>query len=194
VYSIKTISTFIVLIIMYSEKEKQDMLKLAREAIETAYKGENPKLPDGLNEKRGVFVTLKKNNELRGCIGFPDAVYPLKEAIVKAARAAAFNDPRFPPLREEELKDIEIEISVLTPKEEIAPDPQNITIGKHGLIVEYGLLSGLLLPQVAVEQGWDAEEFLNQVCIKAGMPPFVWKRMPIKLYRFEAEVFSETQP
>ncbi|HEX32851.1 MAG TPA: TIGR00296 family protein [Candidatus Aenigmarchaeota archaeon] len=178
---------------MYSEKEKQDMLKLAREAIETAYKGESPKLPEGLSEKRGVFVTIKKNNKLRGCIGFPDAIYPLKEAIAKAARAAAFNDPRFPPLKEEELKDVEIEISILTPKEEIAPDPQNVTIGKHGLIVEYGLLSGLLLPQVAVEQGWDAEEFLNQVCIKAGMPPFAWKHMPIKLYRFEAEVFNETQ-
>jgi AmmeMemoRadiSam system protein A len=141
-----------------------------------------------LREKRGTFVTLW-DGDLRGCIGFPYPIKPLTEAVQEAAVSAALQDPRFDPVRAEEMNRIEIEISVLTVPQAITP-PQ-IKVGVHGLIASRGSRSGLLLPQVAMESHWDAQTFLEQTCVKAGLPPDAWKEKT-NLYSFEAQVFSET--
>ena len=186
--------------ISLSQKEKRFLLKLAREAIETWIR-DRVKLPivnvpKHLMEPKGVFVTLKKHGELRGCIGYPLPIKPLAEAVIDNALNAAFNDPRFPPLSQEELKDIEIEITVLTKPEPInyrdSEDlKQQIKIGRDGLIIKYGWYSGLLLPQVPIEQGWNIEEYLSYLCIKAGLPPDFWKREHPTIERFEGVCFSE---
>jgi len=154
-----------------------------------------------LNEKLGVFVTLQRypGRELRGCIGFPYPTLPLGKAIIEAAKLSAFEDTRFPPLVEDEIDKITIEISVLTKPQEIKSDKKSdiindIEIGKDGLIVEYSGYSGLLLPQVASEEEWDAEHFLEQTCIKAGVSPKSWKNKGCRIYKFQAQIFSEEKP
>jgi AmmeMemoRadiSam system protein A len=182
---------------MLSEEQKKRVLELCREAIASKFADSELKFDeDFLSEKCGVFVTIKINEELRGCIGFPEASYSLGEAIVESARAAAFNDPRFPPLTESELNKAKIEVSVLTKPEHVkVKEPEQhiekIKIGTDGLIARKGALSGLLLPQVATEWGWDAQEFLQQTCIKAGLPADAWKDADTKIFKFQAEVFSE---
>ncbi len=171
---------------------REFLLKIARKAIEDP--NFIPKeIPEEAKEKRGVFVTITKNGKLRGCIGFPLPVYPLWEGIIKAARAAAYNDPRFPPLDPSEFKDIKIEISILTVPKELKGDPKDfpkkVKIGKDGLIVKYDGYSGLLLPQVATEFGLNSKEFLDETCLKAGLPPGCWKYA--KVYKFQAEIISE---
>jgi AmmeMemoRadiSam system protein A len=160
-----------------------------REALETR---KRPKpvevLSPVLRAKRGVFVTLHMEGALRGCIGFPFPVKPLAEACQEAAVSAAFEDTRFPPVESEELQHIEFEISALSPPEPIQPD--KIKVGIHGLIVRKGKRSGLLLPQVALEYHWNAEEFLRQTCRKAGLPLDAW-RDGAELSGFEAQVFGE---
>jgi AmmeMemoRadiSam system protein A len=141
-----------------------------------------------LREKRGAFVTLKKRGELRGCIGYVEAFKPLYRTIREMARAAAFNDPRFPPLTAAEWPEIEVEISVLSPLEEIS-DPGRIEVGRHGILLRNGPCSGLLLPQVAVEYGWEREEFLYHTCLKAGMAGDCWRRSGTRIYIFSAEIF-----
>jgi AmmeMemoRadiSam system protein A len=180
------------------KKDKKLLLELARESIKTYFKGKKPGMKNvtGLSEKRGVFVTLHKKGELRGCIGFPLPVYALNTAIVEAARSAAFHDPRFPPLREEELKDVELEISVLTVPEEIKVSRANdylekIRIGEDGLIIKGPFGSGLLLPQVATENNFNVQTFLNCLCQKAGMGFNDWKDLSNKVSKFQAEVFNE---
>lgn len=147
------------------------------------------------NEKRGVFVTLTEEGELRGCIGYPYPVLPLGEALHDAAVSAAVRDPRFMPVREDELAAIEFEVTILTPPELLtcsaAERPKNIEVGRHGLIIKDRGMSGLLLPQVATEYGWDAEEFLMHTCIKAGTDRDAWKRDDTALYTFEGQIFSE---
>lgn len=147
------------------------------------------------NEKRGVFVTLTEDGELRGCIGYPYPVLPLGEALHDAAVSAAVRDPRFMPVREDELAEIEFEVTILTPPELLtcsaAERPKNIEVGRHGLIIKDRGMSGLLLPQVATEYGWDAEEFLMHTCIKAGTDRDAWKRDDTALYTFEGQIFSE---
>lgn len=149
------------------------------------------------NEKRGVFVTLTEEGELRGCIGYPYPVLPLGEALHDAAVSAAVRDPRFMPVREDELAAIEFEVTILTPPELLtcsaAERPKNIEVGRHGLIIKDRGMSGLLLPQVATEYGWDAEEFLMHTCIKAGTDRDAWKRDDTALYTFEGQIFSERQ-
>lgn len=147
-------------------------------------------VPDSavLMEKRGAFVTLKKNGELRGCIGYIEAFKPLYQTIREMALAAAFDDPRFPELTPKEWSEIEIELSVLTPLREI-DDPDIVEVGKHGLLIRHGNSSGLLLPQVPVEQGWSREEFLDNTCNKAGLAPDCWRRSGTKLYIFSADIF-----
>lgn len=178
---------------MVSENEKGLLLQLARNAIQTTVQ-KGRKLPvveplsPLLREKRGVFVTLWMEGELRGCIGFPYPVRPLAEAVQEAAVSAAIQDPRFPPVRPEELTRIEIEVSVLTPPRAI--EPAQIQVGVHGLIVSRGNRSGLLLPQVAMEYHWDSQNFLEQTCVKAGLPPDAWKEKA-QIQAFEAQVFSE---
>ena len=178
---------------MIEDKDQQLLLNLARHSIHTTLqKGRRLSAVESLSpllrEKRGTFVTLWLE-ELRGCIGFPYPVKPLAEAVQEAAISAALHDTRFPPVRLEELSHIEIEISVLTPPKAI--EPTQVEIGVHGLIVSTGSRSGLLLPQVAMEYGWDVETFLRQTCAKAGLPPEAWQN-GASLFAFEAQVFSES--
>jgi uncharacterized protein len=160
-----------------------------------------PTLPPVFRERRGVFVTLRRapRGELRGCIGFPRPVLPLGEAIRNAARAAATEDPRFPPVGAPELAHLTVEVSVLTPPEPLPTSSPAAMIaavrpGRDGLIVEGYGTSGLLLPQVATEQAWTAEEFLEGTCTKAGLPPGAWRDRGVRVLRFEAEVFAEARP
>lgn len=173
-------------------------LSIARKAVECALKGERYELqgpPPVFEERMGVFVTLSRRGELRGCIGIPYPVMPLKEALVEAAISAALCDPRFPPVTKRELPEIELEVTVLTPPErlECAPQerPRRIEVGRHGLIVKLGQRSGLLLPQVAVEYGWGEEKFLDHTCLKAGLEPGCWRSPRVEVSRFEGQIFSE---
>lgn len=177
----------------------------ARGVVESHYGGGSPSVPENLKkvfaEMRGVFVTLEKHpgGSLRGCIGFPEPHLPLGRGLEEAALSAALKDPRFPPVRVEELENITVEVSILTKPELIkavkpGDYPKHVVVGRDGLIAERGFFRGLLLPQVPVEWKWDAEEFLSQVCMKAGIPPDSWLDGKTKLYRFSAQVFSETSP
>lgn len=184
------------------------LVELARRAI-TEYpntKRELP-IPDTVSDpfllKCGVFVTLnlvhRGHKELRGCIGYPYPLKPLVEATIDAAIASAFRDPRFSPVRPEEMSQILIEVSILTPPSRIVVvTPKDylkeIKIGRDGLIVERGLLKGLLLPQVPVEWRWDTEEFLAQCCMKAGITPDMWLVEGTNVYKFSCIILSEQQP
>lgn len=171
------------------------LIKLAKEAIAAGFSGDRIKIPDDkeLKEKKGCFVTLTKNGELRGCIGFPYPSMPLGEAIVLAAKSAAFSDPRFPTLGEKEFLDIKIEISILTKPEKVEAKPENIEIGKDGLMCEYEGFGGLLLPQVATEYNWSAEQFLRALCKKAGLPLETWKKKGFELWKFSAKIIKEEE-
>lgn len=151
-------------------------------------------------EKKGAFVTIHNypSYDLRGCIGIPLPVMTLKEAIIEGATSAT-QDPRFPPLSVEELGNIIVEVTILSPPNKITVQkPEDyineIEIGRDGLIVEQGFYKGLLLPQVPVEQGWNKEEFLKHTCIKAGLMPDAWLDKSTKILRFTGQVFAETKP
>lgn len=171
------------------------VITLAKEAIATEFSGKKMRLPDdkAFQEKRGVFVTLTKDGQLRGCIGFPYPTKPLGEAIFLAARSAAFSDPRFPPLNEKEFIEVKVEVSILSVPKETRPIPENIEIGKDGLMCEYEGLGGLLLPQVAVEHKLNAEKFLRALCEKAGLPLDAWKEPGFKLWKFQAKILKEEE-
>jgi AmmeMemoRadiSam system protein A len=181
---------------MFSKEQKKTLLEIARSTIERYLNNtEKPKLLDSdpaLVEEKGVFVTLyKKNGDLRGCIGSIDPIGPLNRTIEEMAIASSTQDPRFPPLSLSELKEIEIEISVLSVPRLIS-SADDIKMGVHGVIVKRGFNSGVFLPQVATETGWTKEEFLNNLCEhKAGLEKNAWKDKSTKLYTFTAEVFSE---
>jgi len=186
-----------------SRKEGEFLVRLARQTIETyllsGKKLPVPKASAKLCERRGVFVTLMKHGELRGCIGYSLPTLPLVEAVVDAAVSSAVSDPRFTPMTLDEFSDTQIEVSVLTPPELIEVKdprdyPKHIEIGRHGLIVEYAGHAGLLLPQVPIEWGWDTEEFLSQTCMKAGLMPDCWLREGVRIGRFSAQIFSEKEP
>lgn len=177
-------------------EEKKELFRIAHAAIEAKVNGQpTPKftpLTLVLSELRGVFVTLKQNDSLRGCIGYIEGVKPLYAAVAEMAVAAATGDPRFAPVSKDELDSLEYEISVLTPKRQIA-DPSEFIVGKHGIIVQLNGRSGVFLPQVAPEAGWDRETTLTYLCShKAGLPPDAWKDKRTKLFVFEAEVLEET--
>lgn len=188
---------------MYSEEDGDLAVLAARKVVENYVRGEvqhDLDLPDGFEEKSGVFVTIDTfpARELRGCIGYPEPFFPLKEALVKASQEAT-RDPRFPPLREAELDDIVIEVSLLTPPEEvIVRKPKeilkSIVIGRDGLIARKGVFRGLLLPQVAVDWEWDVEEFISHTCMKAGLKSDDWLKGDTRIYKFSAEVFGEKTP
>lgn len=172
-----------------------DLVKLARDSIKSYFNKEKVEFPKD-SPKRGVFVTLYKGEELRGCIGYPEPIMQLNEAVFQAAKGAAFEDSRFSLLKEEELKDIRIEVSVLTPPEliEVKSSEEyldNINVGEDGLVIRSQLGSGLLLPQVATEYGWSAEEFLQQTCIKAGLSVDDWKEGGVEVFKFQAKVYKE---
>lgn len=174
-------------------EEERACLRLARRALEHYFETgaalRSPVASGKLKERRGAFVTLTVEGELRGCIGYPLPVKPLDETIVEMALAAATEDPRFEPLAHNELKNIKIEISVLGLPEPVA-DPAEVQVGRHGIIVSKGSRRGLLLPQVPVEHRWDRETFLDHGCFKAGLPPDAW-RTGAKIEVFTAQVFSE---
>ena len=192
---------------MLSIKEGEKLVSIARKELQGYFgkRGEVEKWDvSGFEKKLGVFVSLHSypSKELRGCIGFPVAQMPLWQSIKEATKAAAFEDPRFLPLTKEEIDKIIIEISVLTRPEMIETsekkNPEDvlreIEIGKDGLMMEYSGYSGLLLPQVPVEQSWDAEHFLQELCKKAGVSPKTWKNKSCKIYKFQAQIFSEKTP
>ena len=180
-----------------NKKDQTLLLKLARDALECSFKDADVDVSKvgHLTQLRGCFVTLHKDNQLRGCIGFPKPIMPLYEQIITACRAAAFEDPRFSPVTKNELKNIVIEISILTKPELIKVKNsdeylENIEIGKDGLIIQ-GESSGLLLPQVATEYNFDPKQFLECVCEKAELNKDAWKDSKNKIYKFKAEIFSE---
>jgi len=176
------------------ESQRKGLLGIARRALE-GYIGAG-KIPteEGVRGKLAApgaaFVTLTKNGRLRGCIGFTEAVAPLFKVVQECAVAAATEDPRFPPVSSNELPSLRVEISVLTPLVSIRPE--EVEVGRHGLMVAQGRMRGLLLPQVPVEWGWDRETFLDQVCVKAGLQPSAW-RHGATLRAFTAEVFGEDE-
>lgn len=186
---------------MLTSEDGKVLVKLARKAIVSYLtdkkiieipKNSNPQLM----EYMGVFVTLNREKQLRGCIGYPEAVMPLLEAVIDAAICAATRDPRFNPVTSVELDKLDVEVSVLSkpvlidvknPKEYI----EKIKIGQDGLIIEKGPYRGLLLPQVAIEWGWDEEELLSNTCMKAGLPSNCWQSPDIKIYKFSSQIFKE---
>lgn len=177
-----------------SPADKKTLLSIARHSIEAGVEGRtmmfSEDFSDPLKEPRGAFVTLTRNGALRGCIGTFVAEYPLFKTVARMAREAAFSDPRFPPVGKDELPDLEVEISVLTPMQKIE-DPQTVKVGEDGLYIRQGMFAGVLLPQVPVDYGWDREKFLQQTCLKAGLPPGAWKEKSTELYIFQAEIFGE---
>jgi len=180
------------------------LVKTARQAVtEFLSNGNQIRLEAELEKKfsfdSGVFVTLNKPDGLRGCIGFPMPEKKLSRAIVEGAIAAATEDPRFPPVTTKELDDIMFEVTVLTPPMEIdVSDPieylSKIKVGRDGLIIRHSFSSGLLLPQVPVEYGWNVEEFLQHTCEKAGLARDTWKNESVKIEKFEGIIFKEETP
>ena len=178
-----------------TEKEQKILLTQAREAITAELEKRKPSFsqiePNSiLNTPCGAFVSLHKQKNLRGCIGRMTANLPLIETVRIMAKEAAFRDPRFPPLNKEELPICHIEISALSPMIQ-CPDPQQVKVGVHGLYIIYRGRSGVLLPQVPVEQGWNQNEYLEYICIKAGIPPGSYNSPDAQLFTFTAIVFGE---
>jgi AmmeMemoRadiSam system protein B/AmmeMemoRadiSam system protein A len=175
-----------------TDQEKKVLHKIAKAAIESRCLGEEYpqiKIPsETLKENRGAFVTLQKHGNLRGCIGYIRAQKPLHETIREMALAAAFQDSRFNPVKKDELKDIAIEISVLTPLKKI-DNIEEIEVGKHGIYIIKGLNSGILLPQVATEYGWERKTFLEHTCTKAGLSKDAWKEKDTEIYIYSADIF-----
>jgi AmmeMemoRadiSam system protein A len=177
---------------MTNVHDRQVLLRIAREAIAAHIGGQPAHVPGALEvltRHGGAFVTLHKRGDLRGCIGHIEPTDSLGAVVPRCAVAACSSDPRFPPLASDELDAIDIEISLLGPLEPIAR-PEDIVIGRDGLVVQQGWQRGLLLPQVATEWNWNAAAFLAHTCRKAGLPDDAW-RHGAKVWRFEAEVFSE---
>jgi uncharacterized protein (TIGR00296 family) len=171
---------------------------LARTVLEQMIGGKNtpcPALTPVFSRKRGVFVTLTTAGCLRGCIGFPYPMLPLGEAIRDAALAAAKEDPRFPPVGRQELPGLRIEVTVLTVPEPLCVPPERrpdaIEVGRHGLIVRGHGRSGLLLPQVPCEYGWNSATFLDHTCMKAGLPQGCWRKGDVEIFTFEGQIFHE---
>ena len=179
-----------------TKEDKIYLLTLARGVIDAQCRGKqyqaSPSPSPIMKEPRGAFVTLHKDGRLRGCIGYIEAIKPLATTIAEMAGAAAFNDRRFSPVKAEEVPLLRLEISVLSPLFEIT-DPSTIVVGKYGLIITQGMNRGLLLPQVATEWKWDRETFLDQTCVKAGLPEGCWKEHGTKIEGFTADVFSEEE-
>jgi AmmeMemoRadiSam system protein A len=177
----------------FSQEERTLLLRLAHESIASFLEGReissDPPSPH-LSEPRGVFTSLYKSDELRGCVGYVLPACPLYRAVAETARAAAFDDNRFPPVMKEELPHLQVELSILTAPQPILPE--QVEIGRHGLLVSQHGRRGLLLPQVPLEHHWDRITFLDQTCRKAGLPLDAWKKSAT-LHAFTAEIFGEKQ-
>ena len=175
----------------YSQQERELLLRLAHRSIDLALEGRSVDLtaPTAhLAEPRGAFTTLHLEGELRGCIGYVLPTQSLYATVAEAARAAALDDPRFPPVTPLEAAHLKVEISVLSPLQPIRPE--EVIVDQHGLVVTQGNRRGLLLPQVPTEWKWDRETFLAQTCLKAGLPADAWQH-GAQLQAFTAEVFGE---
>jgi AmmeMemoRadiSam system protein A len=176
-----------------SNDDKSALLKIARQSlVETIVNGRRwqPDAPTGiLAERRGAFVTLHIRGKLRGCVGQVETHNSLAETVARCAISAASEDDRFNSVQPDEVAQLQIEISVLSPPKPITPN--EVVIGKHGLIAECGPFRGLLLPQVATERHWTAEKFLSETCLKAGLPSDAWKSEETQIFGFAAEVFSD---
>ncbi|HYC59970.1 MAG TPA: AmmeMemoRadiSam system protein A [Thermoanaerobaculia bacterium] len=181
---------------MLNQEQRSQLLRIARESIEAMLDGRRPHfdvatLDDDLKRPSGAFVTLnERSGELRGCIGSIEARAPLAQAVSSSAINAAFRDPRFYPVTREELPNLHIEISVMSPIVPVSSIDE-IEVGCDGLIISRGSRAGLLLPQVATEYEWDRETFLSQTCVKAGLPPDCWQSPDCRIEKFSAEVFGE---
>src|SRR4029453_1689480 len=177
---------------MLTSEQRRALLDLARSSIESQVTGAAPIAhgPLDLPDASGVFVTIKRRGQLRGCLGTLQNRAGLAAEVVRCAADSASEDAGFPPVSREELPELALEISVLGPLESIDPQPEAFTIGVHGLVAEQGFHRGLLLPQVATEWGWDGEQFLRQTCVKAGLPADAWRR-GARFFRFAAEVFGD---
>lgn len=175
-----------------TDAEKRALKDLVRLSIASALADKPEALPEPptelLTRELGAFVTLTLDGRLRGCIGNVLGSGPLWRTVWSMARAAAFEDPRFPPLTLREFEAVHVEISILGPVEACA-DLERIVVGRHGLIASSGSRQGLLLPQVPVEWGWNREQFLSQTCRKAGLPESAWRLPETRIFWFEAEVF-----
>jgi AmmeMemoRadiSam system protein A len=175
-----------------TDAEKQRLLDLARKALEEVVRcgrmSEPAEPADALQTPCGAFVTLYKGRHLRGCIGHIEARRPLYATVRECARAAALDDPRFDPVAPAELPSLRLEISLLSPLVDIAP--QDVEVGRHGLLISRGATRGLLLPQVAVEWNWEREQFLEETCLKAGLPADAWLH-GARIQAFTAQVLQE---
>ena len=190
---------------MLTEAQGRQLLEIARRSIvsfvvdgvryDAESDGDFAEIDDALRQPCGAFVTLHREGHLRGCIGLVEGVRPLFKAVQEMAVAAAVEDPRFMPLAPGEIDGVKIEISVLSPLAKIA-SLKEIEIGRHGLLIRKGRHSGLLLPQVATEHGWELEEFLRNTCYKAGINPDAWKKHKkdpeMSVYIFTAHLFNES--
>jgi AmmeMemoRadiSam system protein A len=179
-----------------SREARGKLLGIARQAIDARLRGERfaPVAGDPrLLEARGAFVTLSRRGtgELRGCVGYVEPLFPLAETVARAAVAAALEDDRFARVTGAELPSLSIDLSLLEPPRPIRAE--EVEVGRHGLIVSCGGRRGLLLPQVPVEQGWDRERFLEQTCLKAGLPKAAWRRADTELLGFAAELFGDDE-
>ncbi len=174
--------------------EQQTLLAIARQAIvhgvQTGQEYIEPREEKALNQRNGCFVTIKQNGQLRGCIGNFQSELPLFKEVAQMAQASATKDPRFYPLKEIDLDNFKLEISVLSPLQKIE-DIEEIEVGKHGIYIEKSFYRGVLLPQVALEHNWDRLTFLQQTCLKAGLPTDAWKADDADIYVFSAQVFGE---
>ncbi len=190
---------------MYNLEEGKKLVLIARKNIENYLKNrkniEIQDVPDSFKISCGVFVTLHTYplNTLRGCIGYPEPIMPLVDALLDASVSSATRDPRFPRVRFEDMKNIVIEVTVLTPPGLVKVDnpeqyPSKIKVGEDGLIIEQGYRKGLLLPQVPIEEKWNEEDFLCHTCIKAGLPLDCWMDKRTLVYKFQGQIFSETKP
>lgn len=191
---------------IYSKEQGRQLVEAARNAIELTII--NPHFEKGVitstlkefKQPHGIFVTLEHypTMELRGCIGFPRAIGPVGESLIDSAIAAAFEDPRFVSVSKNELGELVVEVSILSSPTQIVGGQKKrldaVRVGRDGLIIEYGMHSGLLLPIVAVEQKWNRKAFLDEVCIKAGIHTDYWSQPNVRLYKFEAQVFKEETP
>jgi AmmeMemoRadiSam system protein A len=174
--------------------EQQTLLAIARQAIvhgvQTGQEYIEPREEKALNQRNGCFVTIKQNGQLRGCIGNFQSELPLFKEVAQMAQASATKDPRFYPLKEIDLDNFKLEISVLSPLQKLE-DIEEIEVGKHGIYIEKSFYRGVLLPQVALEHNWDRLTFLQQTCLKAGLPTDAWKADDADIYVFSAQVFGE---
>jgi len=188
---------------MYSDEEGTLSVHIAREAVEAHTSGRAMRsftVPARFEEKAGVFVTLSRypGAELRGCIGYPQPLYPLLTALVRSAKGAC-EDPRFAPLGADEISVVTVDVNLLTPPERIEVRRRKeylkaIELGRDGLEIRYATARGVFLPAVPVEQGWDTEMYLEELCIKAGLTPDTWLDDGARIYRFQSAVFGEVEP